>query len=45
MLRMTTGEIQVLEGWVRMRKSVSLISLLLAFVAMAGETAPRDVVW
>jgi len=36
MLRMTTGEIQVLEGWVRMRKSVS-ISLLLAFVAMAGE--------
>ncbi|RUL97740.1 hypothetical protein [Rhizobium chutanense] len=27
----------MLEGWVRMRKSVSLISLLLAFVAMAGE--------
>nr|WP_204330468.1 hypothetical protein [Rhizobium phaseoli] len=37
MLRMTTGEIQVLEGWGRMRKSVSLISMLLAFVAVAGE--------
>ncbi|WP_246590304.1 hypothetical protein [Rhizobium lentis] len=34
---MTTGEIQVLEGRVGMRKSVSLISLLLAFVAIAGE--------
>ncbi|MGZ2405111.1 hypothetical protein ACVIKO_002371 [Rhizobium ruizarguesonis] len=27
----------MLEGWRRMRKSVSFISLLLAFVAMAGE--------
>ncbi|MBX5158822.1 hypothetical protein HJB89_17030 [Rhizobium sp. NZLR8] len=27
----------MLEGWGRMRKSVSLISMLLAFVAMAGE--------
>lgn len=34
---MTTGEVQVLEGWGRMRKSVSLIAMLLAFVAMAGE--------
>jgi len=50
---MTKGEIHMLEGWVRMRKFVSLISILLAFVAMAGEghatnvwTAPReDVVW
>lgn len=37
MLRMTTGEIQVLEGWGRMRKSVWLISMLLAFVALFGE--------
>jgi hypothetical protein len=37
MLRVTTGEIYVLEGWRNMRKSVSFISMLLAFVAMAGE--------
>lgn len=37
MLRVTTGEIYVLEGWRKMRKSVSFISMLLAFVAMAGE--------
>ncbi|MGO8126669.1 hypothetical protein ACC728_37725, partial [Rhizobium ruizarguesonis] len=37
MLRVTTVEIYVLEGWLKMRKSVSFISMLLAFVAMAGE--------
>lgn len=37
MLRVTTGEIHVLEGWSGMWKSVSFISMLLAFVALAGE--------
>jgi hypothetical protein len=38
MLRVTTGEIHVLEGWRRIRKSVSFISMLLAFAALAQET-------
>ncbi len=40
MLRMTTGEIQVLEGWVRRRKFVSFISLLTGRV-LATDKGPR----